>query len=231
MVAGDAADGSHDNLTRVLQRNADDPARRWGLVFALARPGKTVEEKAIQAVVPPLPRADDQRVRVPRLPSATGCNIFWVSSTRLGLRPSGDVTVVLRQRGRNRGPKQTKILVTNLAAWMPRQVVGAYQRRWPVAQINRALQTDLGLGEHQVSAEAGRIANAFGIAVLAYVLLIRACHQELLPGTSGSRAQLQHALRLRSITHQVDHHVKTRLTNVRKVASWLALAKQGVIFE
>ena len=38
------------------------------------------------------------------------------------------------------------------------------------------------------------------MAVLAYLLLIRACHQEILPGTSWSIAQLQHAFRLRIIT-------------------------------
>jgi hypothetical protein len=54
--------------------------------------------------------------------------------------------------------------------------------------------------------------------VLAYLLLIRACHQEILPGTSWSIAQLQHALRLRIITNQVEHNVKTRLTKARKVA-------------
>ena len=66
------------------------------------------------------------------------------------LRHIGDVTVVLSKRGRNVGPKHTKILVTNLDEWTPRQVVCAYQRRWPVEQINRELKTDLGLGEHQV---------------------------------------------------------------------------------
>jgi DDE family transposase len=126
--------------------------------------------------------------------------------------------VVLRKRGRNVGPKHTQILVTNLDEWIPRQVVSAYQRRWPVEQINRDLKTDLGLGAHQVSAEEGRIEKSFGIAVLASLLLIRACHQEILPGTSWSIAQLQHAVRLRIITNQVEHNVKTRLTKVRKVA-------------
>ena len=218
IVEGDAAYGSQDNIKMVLQRNADDPARRWGFVFAMARTWKTVEDKAIKDLVTHLPRAYYQRVRVRRLPGATGCKIFWVYSTRLCLRHIGDVTVVLSKRGRNLGPKQTKILVTNLDEWIPRQVVGAYQRRWPVEQINRELKTDLGLGEHQVSAEEGRIEKSFGIAVLAYLLLIRACHQEILPGTSWSIAQLQHALRLRIITNQVEHNVKTRLTKVRKVA-------------
>ena len=85
-------------------------------------------------------------------------------------------------------------------------------------QINRELKTDLGLGEHQVSSEEGRIEHSCGIAVIAYLLLIRACHQEIRPGTSWSIAQLQHAFRLRIITTQVEHDVKTRLTKARKAA-------------
>jgi Transposase DDE domain len=218
IVVGDAAYGSQDNIKMVMKRDADEPARRWGFVFAMARTGKTVEDKAIKALVTHLPRQYYQRVRVPRLPGTKGCKTFWVYSTRLCLRHVGDVTVVLSKRGRNLGPKQTKILVTNLDEWIPRQVVSAYQRRWPVEQINRELKTDLGLGEHQVSGEEGQIEKSFGIAVLAYLLLIRACHQEMLPGTSWSIAQLQHAFRLRIMTNQVEHNVKTRLAKASKVA-------------
>jgi Transposase DDE domain len=218
IVEGDAAYGSQDNIKMVMKRDADDPARRWGFVFAIARTWKTVEDKAIKDLVTHLPRKYYQRARVPRLPGAQGCKTFWVSSTRLCLRHIGDVTVILSKRGRNLGPKPTKILVTNLDEWIPRQVVSAYQRRWPVEQINRELKTDLGLGEHQVSREEGRIEKSFGIAVMAYLLLIRACHQAMLPGTSWSIAQLQYVLRLRIITNQVEHNVKTRMTKARKVA-------------
>jgi Transposase DDE domain len=218
IVEGDAAYGSQDNIKMVMKRDADDPARRWGFVFAIARTWKTVEDKAIKDLVTHLPRKYYQRARVPRLPGTTGCKTFWVSSTRLCLRHIGDVTVVLSKRGRNLGPKQTKILVTNLDEWIPRQVVGAYQRRWPVEQINRELKTDLGLGEHQVSGEEGRIEKSFGIAVLAYLLLLRACHQEIVPGKSWSIAQLQHTFRLRVMTNQVEHNLKARLTKARKVA-------------
>ena len=202
----------------VLTRDADDPVRRWGFVLAIARTWKTVEEKAIKDLVTHLPRKSSQRVRVPRLPGMQGWKTFWVSSTRLGLRHSGDVTVVLRKKGRNVGPKQTQILGTNLDEWTPRQVVGAYQRRWPVEQSNRERKTDLGLGAHQVSGEEGRIEHSCGIAVLAYWLLIRACHQVMLPGTSWSLAHLQHALRIRIITKQGEHNVKRRLTKARNVA-------------
>jgi hypothetical protein len=201
IVEGDAAYGSHENIKMVQQRDADDATRRWGFVFAIARTWKTVEDKASKDLVTHWPRLYSQRTRVPRLPGAKGCTTFWVSSTRLWLRHLGDVTVVLRKRGRNLGPKPTKILVTNLDEWTRRQVVGAYQRRWPVEQINRELKTDLGLGAHQVRREEGRIEKSFGIAVLAYVLLIRACHQEIRPGTSWSIAQLQQAFRLRIITN------------------------------
>jgi hypothetical protein len=218
IVEGDAAYGSQDNRKMVMKRDADDPARRWGFVFAIARTWKTVEDKAIKDWVTHLPRKYYQRARVPRLPGTTGCKTFWVYSTRLCLRHIGDVTVVLSKRGRNLGPKQTKILVTNLDEWTPRQVVGAYQRRWPVEQINRELKTDLGLGAHQVSGEEGRIEKSFGIAVLAYLLLLRACHQEIVPGKSWSIAQLQHTFRLRVMTNQVEHNLKARLTKARKVA-------------
>jgi hypothetical protein len=74
------------------------------------------------------------------------------------------------------------------------------------------------MGEQQVSGEERRIENAFGMAVLAYLFLIRLCHHEMLPGRSWSMAQLQHTFRLRMITNQVEHNVKTSLPKSRKVA-------------
>jgi hypothetical protein len=218
IVEGDAAYGSQDNIKMVMQRDAEDPTRCWGFVFAIARTWKTIEDKAIKDLVTHLPRKYYQRTVVPRLPSSQGRKTCWTYSTRLCLRHIGDVTVVLRKKGRNLGPKHLKILVTNLDEWTRRQVVSAYQRRWPVEQINRELKTDLGLGQHQVRGAEGRIENSFGIAVLAYLLLIRACHQEILPGKAWSVAQLQHALRLHVITTQVEHNVKMRLGKSRKVA-------------
>jgi len=36
IVEGDATPGPQDNRQRVLQRDADDPTRRWGVVCAMA---------------------------------------------------------------------------------------------------------------------------------------------------------------------------------------------------
>src|SRR5262245_43651160 len=119
-VAGDAADGSRENRQMVLKRDAAAPVRRWGLVFAMARTWKTVEDKAVKDLVTHLPRTYDQRIQVPRLPGTQDCKTCWVYSTRLCLRHIGDVTVVLSKKGRNVGPKHTQILVTNLDEWTPR---------------------------------------------------------------------------------------------------------------
>ena len=95
-------------------------------------------------------------------------------------------------------------------------MVFAYQKRWAVEQINRELKTDLGMGEHQVRQDEGRIEKSFGIAVLAYLFLLRVCHHELQPGQSWSVAHLQHIFRLRVITNQVEHNVKAKLGRGRK---------------
>jgi hypothetical protein len=218
VVEGDAAYGSQENMKMVMQRDADDPGRQWGYVFAIARTWKTVDDKAIKDLVTHLPRKYYKRTWVPRLPGSAGRKTFWIYSKRLCLRHIGEVTVVLSKKGRNVGPKNTKILVTNLAELLPRDVVFAYQRRWPIEQINRELKSDLGMGEHQVSGDEGRIENSFGIAVMAYLFLIRACHQEIVPGRSWSIPQLQHAFRLRVITNQVSHNVKTELARASKAA-------------
>src|ERR671915_725500 len=218
IVAGDAAYGSQDNMKMVLQRDADDPDRTWGFVFAISRTWKTIEGKAIKDLVTHLPRKYYRRTWVPRIPAGSGRKSFWVYHTRLSLRHVGDVAVVLSKTGRNMGPSKTKILVTNLTELTPRYVVFAYQKRRADEQINRELKSDLGMGEHQVSRDEGRIERSFGIAVLAYLFLIRVCHDEMRPGQSWSVSQLQYALRLRVITNQVEHNVKTRLAKVRKAA-------------
>jgi hypothetical protein len=218
IVEGDAAYGSQDNMKMVLKRDADDPERTWGFVFAIARTWKTVEGKAIKDLVTHLPRKYYQRTWVPRIPATNGRRSFWVYRTRLCLRYVGDVTVVLSKTGRNVSPSKTKILVTNLNALTPRYMVFAYQKRWAVEQINRELKTDLGMGEHQVGQDEGRIEKSFGIAVLAYLFLLRVCHDELQPGQSWSVARLQHVFRLRVITNQVEHDVKAKLGRCRKAA-------------
>ena len=218
IVGGDAAYGSKDNMRMVQDRDKTDSARRWGFVFAIARTWKTVEEKTIKNLVTHVPHTYYQRTRVPKETVGKGRRTFWTYHTRLCLRHVGDVTVVLSKRGRNIGPKQTKILVTNLAALTPSQVVCVYQKRWAVELLHWELKSGLGLGEHQVSGDKDRSEKSLGIAVLAYLFVLRVCHGEIVPGKPWSIFQLQHALRLRVMTNQVEHKVKVTMGKTRKAA-------------
>ena len=84
--------------------------------------------------------------------------------------------------------------------------------------MNWELKSGLGLGEHQVSGDKDRSEQSVGIAVLAYLFVLRVCHHEIVPGKPWSIFQLQHALRLRAMTNQVEHQVKVKMGKTRKAA-------------
>lgn len=217
IVGGDAAYGSKANMAMVKDRDTTDTARRWGFVFAIARTWKTVEDQSLNNLVTHVPHKYDQCTRVPR-EGRKGRKTLWTSRTCLCLRHVGDVTVVLRKKGRNLGPQHTKILVTNLAELTPSQVVCIDQKRWAIALMNWELKSGLGLGEHQVSGDTNRSEKSVGIAVLASLLVVRVCHHEIVPGKPWSIFQLQHALRLRVMTNQVEHQVKVKMAKACKAA-------------
>src|SRR5215470_10047115 len=164
------------------------------------------------------PFKDYQRTQVPRETVGKGRRTFWTYHTRVCLRHVGDVTLVLSKKGRNVGPHNTKLLVTNLAELTPSQVVRIYQKRWAVALLNWELTSGLGLGEHQVRGDTNRSEKSVGIAVLAYLFVMRMCHHEIVPGKPWSIFQLQHALRLRVMTNQVEHKVKVKMAKACKAA-------------
>ena len=218
IVGGDAAYGSKANMRMVQDRAKADTARRWGFVFAITRTWKTVEEKTLKNLVTHLPRQYYQRTQVPREMARKGRRTFWTYHTRLCLRHVGDVTLVLSKKGRNVGPHNTKLLVTNLAELTPRQVVSIYQKRWAIELVHWELKSGMGLGQHQVSGDKDRSEKSIGIAVLAYLFVLRACHREIIPGQPWSIFQLQHALRLRVMTNQVEHKVKVKIAKACKAA-------------
>ena len=218
IVGGDAAYGSKANRRMVQDRDKADTARRWGFGFAIPRTWKTVEEKTLKNLVTHLPRQYSQRTQVPREIARKGRRTFWTYHPRVCLRHVGDVTLVLSKKGRNIGPHNTKLLVTNLAELTPRQVVSIYQKRWAIELVHWELKSGMGLGHHQVSGDKNRSEKSIGIAVLAYLFVLRACHAEIVPGKPWSIFQLQHALRLRVMTNQVEHKVKVKMAKTRKAA-------------
>ena len=84
--------------------------------------------------------------------------------------------------------------------------------------MNWERKSGLGLGAHQISGARDRSEKSVGIAVLASLLVLRVCHHEIVPGKPWSIFQLQHALRLRVMTNQVEHKVKVTMAKTRKAA-------------
>ena len=218
IVEGDAAYGAKANINLVKKLDQDDPLRDWNFVFAISRTWKTPEDKSVKDLVTYLPRHYYKRTWIPRLSEWRSRKTYWVYAKHLCLRDIGDVTLVLSKTGRNVSPGNTKLLVTNLPDVTARQVVWLYQNRWSIELINRNLKSDLGLGQHQVRGDLKRHEKSFGVALLAYLFVLRLRHHEIVPGKPWSLSQLQNSLRLHVMTNQVEHNVTARLAAARKAA-------------
>jgi Transposase DDE domain len=170
VVVADAAYASRANMTLIQ-------ALGYWYVFALPRTGKFTKGKSLKALVTHLPRWWYAQIR---LPTTSGRRTFWVYAKPVRLRHLGDVTVVLSKCRRHDGPKQTKILVTNLPESVSaRQIVAVYLRRWWVEVLLKELKGVVGLGQHQVTTCVERVERSVAIAIMAYLLLLKLRAQDI----------------------------------------------------
>jgi hypothetical protein len=211
IVVGDAGYGSAANMKMVKTRHASDPDRAWYFVFAIARTWKQTNGKSLKNFVTYLPRALFKKRWIEPPTKEGRRKTFWVFRKRMCLRHVGDVTVVLTKKWRNVGPKRTKILVTNLPGATARQVLAIYQRRWAIELLFKELKSGVGLGEHQVTKDETRVEHSFGVAILAYLLLLRVGHATIIPGHAWSLFRLQHTFRMRVITNQIQHSMELKM--------------------
>jgi len=219
IVGGDAAYGAKDNMKMVQRRDRMDPHRQWAFVFGIARTWKTEDGHSLKDLVTHLPHKQYQRTWIPRLVKGKRRKTFWTYGKHLSLRHIGDVTVVLSKKGRNLGPKNTKLIVTNLTELTPRQILLIYQRRWSIELLMWELKSALGLGQHQVTRQEERVEKSIGIALLAYLFLLRACPHQIQPGQAWSIFQLQQEFRLKVFTHQVEHNMELKMKKQYRMAS------------
>jgi hypothetical protein len=218
VVTADAAFASKDNMQLIKQLDQSDQNRRWGFVFAIARTWNMEDGKSLSNLVKHIPHRVFQRTWIPRLTNDKSRKSFWVFRKCTRLRHIGDVTMVLSKKGRNVGPKKTKILVANLAELTARQVLFVYQRRWPIEILFRELKSGLGLGEHQVTKKIDRIDKSIGIAIIAYLVLIRVRKRDICPGQPWSIFQLKNNFTNDLICNQFEHTMQRRITRLMKAA-------------
>ena len=218
IVTADAGFASKDNMQLIKELDRSDPNRRWGFVFAIARTWKMEDGKSLSNLVKHTPYKCFQRTWIPRMGNDNGRKTFWVFKKRTRLRHIGDVTMVLSKKGRNVGPKNTKVLVTNLVEMTTRQVLLVYQRRWTIEVLFKELKSGLGLGEHQVTKEVDRIEKAIGVVIIAYLVLIRARKRDIRPGQSWSIFQLKSNFTSDVICNQFQHNLRRELDKLMKAA-------------
>jgi hypothetical protein len=218
IVLGDAAFASKDNMKLIQARDKADSKRRWGFVFAIARTWKMADGKSLRNLVKHTPNSCYRQTWIPRLPDHQGRKTFWIFEKRTRLKHLGDVTVVLTKKGRNVGPKNTKLLVTNLLELTARQVIDIYQRRWSVEILFKELKSGLGLGEHQVTKKLPRIEKSLGIALIAYLLLLRARKDDIRPGKPWSIFQLKTNFTMELMQNQFQHSIRLEVNKALKAA-------------
>jgi hypothetical protein len=69
----------------------------------------------------------------------------------------------------------------------------------------KELKSGLGLGEHQVTKKLPRIEKSLGIALIAYLLLLRARKDDIRPGKPWSIFQLKNNFTMELMTKQFQH--------------------------
>jgi hypothetical protein len=218
MVVGDAAFAAKDNMKLIQARDKADSQRRWGFVFAIARTWNMADGKSLRNLVKHTPHSCYRKTWIPRLPDHKGRKTFWIFEKLTLLKHLGDVTVVLTKKGRNVGPQNTKLLVTNLLELTGRQVIDIYQRRWAIEILFKELKSGLGLGEHQVTKKLPRIEKSLGIALIAYLFLLRARKDDIKPGKPWSIFQLKINFTMDMIQKQFQHSMALEINKWKKAA-------------
>jgi hypothetical protein len=156
VVVADAAYASQAHLARTQ-------ALGYWYIFALPRTGKFTHGKALNALVTHLPRWWYAQISISTV-NGQRRRTFWVSAKRVRLRHRGAVTVVLSTCRRHDGPKQTKIPVPNLPERVTaREIVGVYLRRWWIELLVKAWKGVVGLGQHQVTKQVGRVERSVAV--------------------------------------------------------------------
>ena len=187
IVVADAAYASRANMRLIQSLN-------YWYVFAIARSWKFEDGKSLKALVTHLPRWHYQRIRLPTV-NGQRRRTFWVFAKRVQLRPLGDVTIVLSKCRQTDGPKHTKLLVTNLPDTVrARQIVAIYLRRWWAELLFRELKGVVGMGQHHVTKDVGRVERSLAISMMAYLLLLRLKAHQVPADRPWSAFALQRAL-------------------------------------
>jgi hypothetical protein len=164
VVIADAGFAANATLRLITEKH-------YGYVFAMPRTRKFTNGKHLRDLVQHLPKSYSYR-RASAKPDGRRQD-YWVFVRHATLHKLGDVTLVLSKKRRNAGPKQVKIIVTNLTGATAGTILSIYARRWGVELTIKELKSGLHLGRMQVTNAKERVTRSVALSVLAYLLLVR----------------------------------------------------------
>lgn len=117
----------------------------------------------------------------------------------------GEVTIVLSKKRRNCGPKNVKVIVTNLPDLSVKTVLSIYQKRFLIEVLFRELKSGMGLGKQQVTKKEKRIENSIGCSIIAYLLILKLQSKDIPKDKSWSIFALRENFRHRVYQSQAVH--------------------------
>jgi hypothetical protein len=219
IVLADAAYTSKDNLKFLKKLNHRFAKKGifFGFVMAMAKTWKLDDETHLKSYVRHITHSCFKKTYFTPI-TGTRRRTYWTFAKQLRLRHVGEVTIVFSKKRRNSGPKSTKVIVTNLPNATAHLVVSIYQRRFMVEVLFKELKTYLGLGKPQVTIDEERIKKSFGISFLAYLVILKFQHQDILPGKHWSIGSLQERFRYKVFKEQVENDREKLINKLKKVA-------------
>jgi DDE family transposase len=210
IVMGDAAYASVDNMNYIKKRAKNEWKKNkvfWWFVFAMAKTWKFTDGRSLRDLARHVKKECYEKTFISKTLSQSKL-CYWTFSKCVSLRHIGDVTIVLSKKGRNLGPKNIRVIVTNLPNVTAKQILNIYQRRFMIEVLFRELKSGMGLGKQQVTKNQERIEKSIGCSILAYLLVLKMQHQDILPDQSWSIFGLREKFRYRVIKNQFNHEYK-----------------------
>ena len=166
IVTADAAYASKENFRTIKTLG-------WFYVIACAKTWNLADGSPLKERLAKLQRNQFKQTWIPSTDGKRR-RFFHVRMERHNLKHLGDVSVIFSKTRRNTPLKKTKVLLTNLPEnVIVRDILLIYQRRWHTEVLFKELKSGLGLGEHQVTKDMGRIERSVAISLLAYLFLLR----------------------------------------------------------
>lgn len=207
IVLCDAAYASTKNLQYIRDRNKNDWEKisiNWYFCFAIAKTVKFEDGKSLRDLCRHLQKGLYRKTFIQGI-NTRRQKCYWTFSKAVQLRDVGEVTIVLSKKRRNCGPKNTKVIVTNLPDPDAKTVLNIYQKRFLIEVLFRELKSGMGLGKQQVTKNEKRIENSVGCSIIAYLLILKLQHRDIPENKSWSIFSLRENFRHRVYQYQAGH--------------------------